>query len=300
MIEGGWLKLYRKMESWEWFGDSYTFHVFMFLLIRAKVGDEPWQGMIIHRGQCVVTRKIISATTGIPERSVYRSLKKLQSTGEIKMDADNKRTVVTICKFDSYNPSKIDIRTTDDITDGTTDGTTYKEVKEIKEYIKEKDISKDISKKKIESVPDDLLFLGDNPQSSTTSTVTPEELVSLWNSGRGNCPKVIKLSEKRKVKAKARLAEFGKTREEQMATIENLMRCIRESDFLQYQWTCNFQWLVENSDNWVKVIEGNYRNKKQTHRNTSQDRMDKFANELKKLDDIFNDGAEDTDLPDEQ
>ena len=84
----------------------------------------------------------------------------------------------------------------------------------------------------------------------------------MWNEGRGKLPKVATLTEDRKRKAKARIAEFGKTQEEQRARILDIMEHIRQSEFLQVTWgKCNFDWLIANGGNWVKVVEGNYDNK---------------------------------------
>ena len=92
--------------------------------------------------------------------------------------------------------------------------------------------------------------------------LTPQELQAMWNEGRGKLPKVATLTEDRKRKAKARIAEFGKTQEEQRARILDIMEHIRQSEFLQVTWgKCNFDWLIANGGNWVKVVEGNYDNK---------------------------------------
>ena len=116
----------------------------------------------------------------------------------------------------------------------------------------------------------------------------------IWNDGRGNCRKIISLSKRRRDKCKARIAEFGKTEDEQIRTINAVMKNIRESEFLQFQWQCTFDWLIENTDNWTKVIEGNYNNKRKTA-NASQKRVDTFEEEIKKLDTLFNGNPSDVD-----
>lgn len=118
-----------------------------------------------------------------------------------------------------------------------------------------------IKKNKINKEDNIDLFVNPIPE---LTTLTPEEFKDMWNEGRGNCPKVAVMTDKRKAKALARLKEFGRTREEQTEVINGLLEKIRESDFLQNEWKCNFDWLVENSGNWVKVSEGNYANRKNT------------------------------------
>ena len=92
-----------------------------------------------------------------------------------------------------------------------------------------------------------------------------EDIVRLWNDTCPSLPKVQKLSDSRRNKIRQRLDEFGKDREAWMATAETLFEEVEASDFLRgnnaHSWKATFDWLFENSNNWVKVLEGNYANK---------------------------------------
>lgn len=117
---------------------------------------------------------------------------------------------------------------------------------------------------KINKIKENIELFVDSQAEPTPPTpqITPEEFKDLWNEGRGNCPKVAAMTDKRKAKAMTRIKEFGKTREEQREVIERILENIRQSDFLQNEWKCNFDWLIDSPGNWVKVIEGNYANNK--------------------------------------
>ena len=99
--------------------------------------------------------------------------------------------------------------------------------------------------------------------------ITPEEFKDMWNNGRGKCTKILTLTDERKEKAISRLSEFGSTREEQEKTILALMEKIRSSSLLQSKNWCNFDWLIRNSNNWVKVYEGNYEDSKSDRKDSS-------------------------------
>lgn len=74
--------------------------------------------------------------------------------------------------------------------------------------------------------------------------------------------KVISITEKRKAKIKARWDEL-KTVE----AFENLFYLTEQSDFLcgrGKEWRCSFDWLMMNDTNYIKVLEGNYKNQKQS------------------------------------
>ena len=89
--------------------------------------------------------------------------------------------------------------------------------------------------------------------------ITPEEFVSMWNRLKGKRSSVLMLNDERKEKAAIRLSEFGTSREAQEKTITELMRKIRESTLIQNEGTwCNFDWIIKNGTNWLKVMEGKY------------------------------------------
>ena len=92
-----------------------------------------------------------------------------------------------------------------------------------------------------------------------------QDIVALWNEICGNClPKVKALNENRRQKIKCRLDEWSKDNDEWTTKARELFERVIASDFLRGNnntgWAATFDWLFENSKNWVKVIEGNYDN----------------------------------------
>lgn len=90
---------------------------------------------------------------------------------------------------------------------------------------------------------------------------SPEtQLVEFWNSQDWILPKVSKLTKERKEKIKTRLSE---------ASVEEWKIAITRihlSDFLlgkgaKQTWKADFDWLIANEGNRLKIIEGKYDNK---------------------------------------
>lgn len=102
MAEQGWLKLHRKILAWEWFKDSNTLMVFIYLLCHAQWHDSRYMGHEIKAGQLVTGRKKIAEDLGISEQSVRTSLNHLKSTNEITIKSTNKFSVVTIENWAVY------------------------------------------------------------------------------------------------------------------------------------------------------------------------------------------------------
>lgn len=90
-------------------------------------------------------------------------------------------------------------------------------------------------------------------------------VIDLWNSVCSAYPKVVKLTDSRRTKIKLRLGEFSGDPEQWLPMTRQLFDRVQESNFLHGDnrngWSATFDWLFENSGNWVKVMEGNYDNK---------------------------------------
>lgn len=101
------------------------------------------------------------------------------------------------------------------------------------------------------------------------NTVYPyQDIADLWNSVCVSLPKIQKLNDNRRQKIKCRCDEWGKTPETWMRTAEDIFRRMQASDFLKGTngngWVATFDWLFSNSGNSIKVMEGNYDNKRGT------------------------------------
>ena len=108
-MSDGWLKIYRKMTEWEWYTNSEMVHLFLHLLIKAATCEKTWRGVKLQRGQAIVGRQKLSAETGISEMKIRTCMTRLQLSGEITIKSSNRFTVVTICKYDDYQPKESEL-----------------------------------------------------------------------------------------------------------------------------------------------------------------------------------------------
>lgn len=98
----GWIKIHRKFLDWQWFNKSEAVHLFVYMLLKANHKDGKWQGIDIKRGQFVSSLGNISSATGVSIQTIRTILKKLEKTNEIMLKSTSQFTLVTICKYDSY------------------------------------------------------------------------------------------------------------------------------------------------------------------------------------------------------
>ena len=97
--------------------------------------------------------------------------------------------------------------------------------------------------------------------SPTSDSPTPyTEIVDCYNRLCINLPRAVTITDKRKKSMKSRWHNYT-----DINMYYKLFKMAQDSDFLSgknSKWTgCNFDWLI-NENNMVKVLEGNYENKK--------------------------------------
>lgn len=240
----GFIKLYRSMLEWEWYGDINVKILFLHLLLKSNYEPKKWQGIEIERGQFVTSIKNLSSEVGLSEQQIKTALKKLQKTGEIELKTTNKYTLINVVNFNKFqcigfednkqitdkqqtNSNQI---TNEQQTNNNQITTTKEreEIKENKEY-KEREEIKNIY----------------------------QLIADMYNKTCVSFPKCTKLSEARKTALKARLKKF---------TVEDfklMFEKAEQSDFLKgannRNWIANFDWFIADK-NFVKVIDGNYDN----------------------------------------
>ncbi|MCF0203679.1 MAG: hypothetical protein HUK08_09970 [Bacteroidaceae bacterium] len=105
-------------------------------------------------------------------------------------------------------------------------------------------------------------------QEKTRVTQYPcDEVMRLWNELCVSLPKVMRLSDNRREKVKARLREWGGDDQSNMVQgARELFVRIEASDFLtgrSGKWKgASFDWIFDSRNNWIKVMEGNYDNER--------------------------------------
>jgi len=97
---------------------------------------------------------------------------------------------------------------------------------------------------------------------------TPYERIQEdWNEAadKYGLPNIRKMTDKRKTKARKRWNEWRKEADEGDSpedVFREIMVAVKESPFLLGRngrdWRMDFDWLTQNEDNWVRVLEGTY------------------------------------------
>lgn len=138
----GWVKLFRAMKSWEWYGVPNMVAVWVHILISANSSERVWKGITIPRGSFVFGREKMADEIGISVQQLRTCLCNLQNTGEITIKSTNKYSILTVCKYDEYQEQQQAEQPAEQPTNNQQTNqqiTTTKEDKEEKKRKKERD-----------------------------------------------------------------------------------------------------------------------------------------------------------------
>lgn len=100
---GGWIKIHRIMQGWEFYTNPIIKSVFLHILLNANHKTGSWRGYDIQPGQLITGRKEIARATGLSERQVRTSINALQNAQQIAVKTTNKFSLVTVMNWDVYN-----------------------------------------------------------------------------------------------------------------------------------------------------------------------------------------------------
>ena len=104
----GYVRLHRRLLEWEWFGDSTTVHVLMFILLRVNWQRKVWQGHTIEPGQMITSRASIAEACGLSEKQVRLALDKLNRAGVITTDRAGLGQRVTLQNWAEYQSEPVE------------------------------------------------------------------------------------------------------------------------------------------------------------------------------------------------
>lgn len=101
-MDKGWIKLHRSLMDWEWWSEPLLVKAFLYLLFRAAVKDGIWRNIPYKRGEIVTSLRTLAKDLDVTYRQARTTLLKLKLTNNIVTKVYQKKTIITICNYDSY------------------------------------------------------------------------------------------------------------------------------------------------------------------------------------------------------
>ena len=114
-----WIKLFRKFLDWEWFHDDAMVKMWLYLLLMANYEDRKWQGGVVKRGELVTSIPTLMRDLNRTKQQIRTSLLRLVNTKEITLKTTHRYTIITICKYESYQEFNFGFQPAEQHTDNT-------------------------------------------------------------------------------------------------------------------------------------------------------------------------------------
>lgn len=98
----GHIKVHRRLLDWEWFGDSNTVHVLLYLLLKANWQSKRWMGHEIAPGSLVTSRESIAEACGLSAKQARLALERLNRADVIVTTRAGQGQLVTLRNWAEY------------------------------------------------------------------------------------------------------------------------------------------------------------------------------------------------------
>ena len=102
MSNGGWIKIYRGMENWQWWHDEKMVKFFIYIILRANSKDSYVGQTLVPRGSFITSYQKMAEQCGFSVKQVRGMVDKLISTNEVTKSSTPKYTMITVKKYDLY------------------------------------------------------------------------------------------------------------------------------------------------------------------------------------------------------
>lgn len=104
-MTGDWLRLHRKALDSRVFSDDWLWKLWSWCLMKACWKTSWKNGREVKPGQFVTGRHQAADQLKVSPSKWYRGMQTLQEWGQIRVESNNVFTVVTICNWETYQPT---------------------------------------------------------------------------------------------------------------------------------------------------------------------------------------------------
>lgn len=97
-----YIKLNRKILTWEWYSDPCTRDLFIHCLLKANWKDGSWQGITYKRGEFITSISSLAQELNFSMQNIRTALRHLKLTGELTDRKEGKSRIITVIKYNEY------------------------------------------------------------------------------------------------------------------------------------------------------------------------------------------------------
>ena len=209
--------------------------------------------VVVGRGQVAMPLTDISKRWNLAVNTVRARLREMIKDGRVSVKADNVVTRITILNWEKYQGLEMpaDNASVETSPAGETQSAAPQAqvIEPETESLIEDVIVEELQATDIPVLP---------PAKPKKPEVDCDFVLRLYHDRCPSLPKVLKLSDKRKMKIRVRFEEMRFDYE----TLQQVFDKAEASSFMRGDnnrgWRADFDWIFNNSTNWLKILEGKY------------------------------------------
>lgn len=98
----GFIKIHRKILTWEWYDDVNTCRMFIHCLLKSNWKSGSWHGIKYNAGEFITSLQTLAKETHLTVSQVRVALNHLKMTGEIADRRHGNARIITVIKWNDY------------------------------------------------------------------------------------------------------------------------------------------------------------------------------------------------------
>lgn len=276
----GWIKLSRKILQEQWYlGEKFTKAMcWIDLLLLAEWRKERTffiRGIevVVGRGQVAMPLTEIGKRWNLAVNTVRARLREMIKEGRVSVKADNVVTRITILNWEKYQGIEMPA---DNAPIETILASETQSLASLEQVVKPE------MESQIENIIENDAQVLDAPELPPAKPKKPDVdcdfVLRLYHDRCPSLPRVLKLSDKRKMKIRVRFEEM----EFNYETMQMVFDKAQASKFMRGDnprgWSADFDWIFKNSTNWLNILEGKYDERKPVTPNSYETQpQDRYA-----------------------
>lgn len=99
---GGYIRLYRSLIDWKFYGDPIAMALWVHILLEANWQEKWWRGIQIDRGSFITSEVKLAEELQISRNTVRKWLKRFESDGQISIESTNKFTRINVINYSNF------------------------------------------------------------------------------------------------------------------------------------------------------------------------------------------------------
>jgi len=237
----GYVKLHRSFIDSEWYSDINVSRLFIHLLIKANYKEKTWQGILIEKGSLITSISKLSFETKLSVKQIREAINKLKRANQVATRSTSRYTVIYIRNYIKYQE--------EDTQDG---------MKRASQVASERAITKE--DKKIRNKEEEKKKERKKEKVAPPIVSIYQHFIEYWNmEALEGIPRATRLNDPRKNKIKSRLKSNPDFFNDFKLVVQKFK--VNPNYYTgknKINWVVNFDWVIKNDSNYLKVIEGNY------------------------------------------